>query len=201
MSAATLYRSRATLTVSGVQCLVTTYWDDISIVGGAALATEALARVRACFSSLASLIVAGSSISFDTSVVQLNQTTGQAIAAFTGSAPAAVTFTGSGDPLPFQTQALVRYGTGVFIRGRRLVGRTFVPGLLESVSTSGIGPSSALQNSLNTAFGLLGTTVVSNINQVVWSRPSSLVPGSGQAEPVTSRSASATWAVQTGRRP
>lgn len=201
MSAATTFRARATLTVSGVQCLVTTYWDDVAIVGGAALATEALARVRACFNSLAGLIVAGSTIAFDTSVVQLNPTTGQATAAFTGAAPAAVTFTGSGDPLPFQTQALVRYGTGVFVRGRRLIGRTFVPGLLESSSTSGIGPSSALQTSLNTAFGLLGTTVVSNINQIVWSRPNPAVPGSGQSEPVTSRSASATWAVQTGRRP
>lgn len=201
MSAATLFRARAVLTVGGVQCLHTTYWDDVAVVGGAALATEALARVRAFWNSIAGNIVAGSTIAFDTAVVQLNQLTGQPMASFVGAAPAAVIFTNGGDPLPFATQALVRYDTGVYVRGRRLRGRSFIPGYTETDQTSGVGPAAAFITGLNTALGLLGTVVVSNINQVVWSRPNPAFPGSGQAEPVTGRAASSTWAVQKGRRP
>lgn len=201
MSAATLFRQRTTLLVGGVPCLFTTYWDDVAIVGGTALATEACARVRAMFSSLASTIAAGVTISFDTTVVQMSQTTGQPTGAFVATPPASVTPVGAAQPLPLATQALARWDTGIYIRGRRLVGKSFLPGFMESGSDTGVGPNSSLTTALNTAIGLLGTVVSSNIRQVVWSRPNPAVPGSGQAEAVTSRTVSPSWAVQRGRRP
>lgn len=200
MSAASLFRVRATLTVGGVPCLHTTYWDDVSLVGGTALATEALARVRAFWNSIASLPKSTTTISFDTQVVQLGINTGQPVGAFTGSAPAAVTFSGAADPLPPATQFLVKYSTGVFIGGRALVGHSYLPGFVETTNDTDGTPTAATITSVNTALGLLGTTIVSPINQVVWHRPGAINAPTGQAEPVTSRTAIDRWAVQKGRR-
>lgn len=196
-----LYRARATLTVSGVPCLITTYWQkDVAVTPDQA-ATEALARVRAMFASAASTILAGSSLTFDTSVQVITDSSGTLTGVGTGSSPAAVTFTGSGEPLPLQTQALARFGTAAYVRGRNLRGRMFIPGIVEAGSSSGIGPTAAYITSWNTALGLLGTTVVSNISQVVWSRPTAPGATDGQFGNVTSRSLSPNWAVQKGRRP
>jgi hypothetical protein len=188
------------MTVGGQACLLTTYWDDVSLVGGTALATEANARVRAMLNSLAATISITSTVAFDPTAVQLNQTTGSPIAAATGSTPAALSFTGGLNPLPLATQALFRYATGQFIRGRKLVGHTFLPGLTEGANDTGVGPNAAAITSLNTAVGLLGTTITSAINQVVWSRPNPAVPGSGEAWPVTARTTSTSWAQQRNRR-
>ena len=201
MSAGTLFRSRTTLTVGGVPCMLTHYWDDHAIVGGTALATEALARVRAMLNSAAGYVAIGTTVSFDTQVVQLDQTTGQPIGAFTGSAPGSITFSGSGDPLPLATQALARFSTGVYVGGRALTGRMFIPGATEAYSTGGAGPTAAYVSAWNTALGLLGTTITSDINQVVWHRPGAKSGTPGSAEPVTGRSMATTWAVQKGRRP
>lgn len=201
MSSATTFRHRATFVVGGVSTLFTTYWGDTSIVGSTALATEASARVRAFFNALAAVIKSTSTLTIDPTVIQINSGTGEATGAFTGSAPAAVTFTGSTDALPLSTQALIRLQTGVFVRGRALKGRIFLPGLMENANTDGVGPSGTVLTTLNTAVGLLGTTVVSSIDQLVWHRPNDALGVVGQSELVTARSISPNWAVQKGRRP
>lgn len=201
MSSAALYRLRTTLSFAGSQALFTTYWDNPSIAAGSAVATEALARVRAFWNSVAARLPSTATIAFDPVLIQLDQVTGQPLAAYSGTPPAAVAFTGSVDALPLSTQLLVRYNTGIYVRGRALVGRSFIPYLDENASVTGTGPNSGTITGFNTALGLLGTTVLTSINQVVWSRPNAAFPGSGQAEPVTSRTVSTTWAVQKGRRP
>lgn len=42
------------------------------------------------------------------------------------------------DPLPAFTQALLRWRTGLFVAGREVRGRTFVPGPTEAMNTLGI---------------------------------------------------------------
>ena len=43
--------------------------------------------------------------------------------------------TATGDALPFQTQGLINWTTGVFLGGRQVRGRTFVPGPSETRNT------------------------------------------------------------------
>lgn len=200
MSTGSLHRLRAVVTIGGVQCLHTTYWSDSAVVGDTAAATEAAARVRAFWSSLAPLITGGGSLSIDPTTIILNSANGQAVGAGAGSPPATVTFTAAGDVVPLASQALLRYETGVYIAGRRFRGRTFIPGLTEA-SSAGTGPIAGTVSAINTAAGLLGTTVVSALTQAVWHRPSAPGASDGQWQAVTSRVCQPKWAVLKGRRP
>lgn len=200
MALPNLYRLRSTITVGGVPCLFTTYWGNAGLASGTAVATEAAARVRAFWNSLAGVIASSSVLAIDTNVAVLDPADGDLIGTFTGSAPATVTFTATGDNVPLMSQALLRYATGQFINGRALVGRSFIPGLVET-GAAGAGPTVSVQAAINTAAGLLGTTVTTAITQAVWHRPTPALPTSGQAWDVTGRSVSNAWAVQKGRRP
>lgn len=201
MSSAQTYRLRASLAFGGSTALFTTYWGDSGLVGPVPVATEAVKRVRAMWNSLATRLPAATVLTIDNVLVQIDQTTGQPTGAFVGTAAAAVTFSGATDPLPLSTQVLAQYTTGIFIRGRALKGRSFLPFFDENASSSGSGPNSGTITAVNTALGLLGTTVTSAIDQLVWNRPNPAIPGSGQSEVITGRSCSSFWAVQKGRRP
>ena len=195
-----ILRTRVTLQVNGVSCLMQHYWDRLSVTPDTAVATEALARVRAMLNSAAARVNAFTVATFDTSVAILTAETGQLTGVVTGSAPAAVSFTGAGDQLPGMVQGLARFGTNSFINGRNIKGRSFIPGPSEGDNGASGFPSSAYLTAWNTALGLLGTTVVSNIAQVVWHRPHPSTHLGGASLPVTSRAMASSWATQKGRR-
>lgn len=197
---ADLYRARATLTINGVASLLTTYWSTSASAPDAASATEALARVRAMLNSAAAQIPSGSTLAFDTAVQILNDADGELTNVAVGSSPSSVTFTGSGDPLPAQTQGLARFNTSNFLRGRNVRGRMFLPGPLEGSSGTNGKPNAGYLTAWNTALGLLGTTIVTPISQVVWSRPTAPGASDGISSAVSSRTMSTEWAVQRGRR-
>jgi hypothetical protein len=68
-----------------------------------------------------------------------------------------ITFTGSGEQLPRQVQGLITWDTGSFVAGRRLRGRTFWPGAMETQNSPGGVPSTAYVAQLNgIALNLLG---------------------------------------------
>ena len=195
---ATFLRARNTLTIgaAGPQCLLTTYWDSTGAAVGA-LATEAMARVRAAWAALANAIPSSSTLSFDPLLDEIEESNGNIVGQVAGTLPAAVTFTNANDPLPYQTQALVRLDTGVYIGGRRLKGRIFIPGASEDRNTAG-APIAAYLTQLNSFATALGTTVVTPMNQRVWHRP---VNGfGGLSQPVISRTVSGQWAVLKSRR-
>lgn len=194
------YRARAVLTINGVASLITTYWSTSNPTPDAATATEALARVRAMFNSAAAQIPSGSTLTFDTAVQIIDSATGTLVNAATGTSPAAVTFTGAGDPLPAQTQGLARFTTSNFLRGRNVKGRMFIPGPGEGANGTNGQPNSAYTTAWNTAIGLLGTTIVTPISQVVWSRPTAPGASDGAISAVSGRVMSSSWAVQRGRR-
>lgn len=60
----------------------------------------------------------------------------------------------TGDPLPHANQGLLRLRTGVYVGGRQIVGRVFVPGMTESVATNGLLTSTAITQ-LETAAAVL----------------------------------------------
>jgi hypothetical protein len=197
---ATFLRTRSTFTLAGMSspALITAYWDSTGAAVGL-LATEAVARVRACFNAMNAILIAGSLYSPSLIVDEIEETTGAIVNQVTAGAPGAIAFTGTGDPLPYQTQGLLGFGTATFISGRRLKGRMFIPGFGE-LSSAGAPPvpSAAAITAMNNGAAALGTTILTATNQRVWSRPQPGRPG--LSAPVTTRSISPVWAVLKSRR-
>lgn len=98
----------------------------------------------------------------------------------------------SGDRLPPQTQALIRWRTGAAVEGRELRGRLFVPAMVESENTATGTPSSGLVGRMNSAGAAL--IAASNSDLMVWSKTW------GQARLVTAASCWTQWAVLRSRR-
>lgn len=98
------------------------------------------------------------SVATEPDVAEINTDTGEA----TGSQVSSLTPVSTGklaaEPLPFATQALIRWPTTYFRGGRRLQGRTFVPGITEMDSEGGV-PSNALRAALAAAAEALHTDV------------------------------------------
>lgn len=196
---ATFFRVRQTLTLPGVSTppLITTYWDSTG-AAGAALVTEAMARVRAFFLATASDVPVNAALVYNAVADEIEETTGQIVGQQAGTAPAASVYTGGGDLLPLQTQALVRFMTSTFIAGRKLQGRMFVPFAPESDNDSGGRLQATYVTRLQNAANALGTTIVTPMNQRVWSRPQ---PGrAGLSAPVIARTVSPDWSVLRSRR-
>lgn len=198
---ATILRVRASIAVNaGASTALTTfYWDSTGAALGA-LATESVARVRAAYAALAAIIGGGSTYTPNLLVDEIDENTGAIVNQVTAAAPAALSFTGVGNFLPLQTQALVQYQTALFIGGRRVRGRTYIPGFTASQSSAGgnliAGATTALGN-FNTA---LGATIVTATNQRVWHRPSRTTGTGGLSAVVATRTASPSFAVMRSRR-
>jgi len=61
-----------------------------------------------------------------------------------------------GDVLPWATQGLVKFPVGVFVAGRRLVGRSFIPGACEGSNTDGV-PNAGYVADIDASAVLLAT--------------------------------------------
>nr|CRY97348.1 hypothetical protein [uncultured prokaryote] len=97
----------------------------------------------------------------------------------------------SDTPLPYATQGLMQFRTGVFNGGREIRGRCFIPGPGEGVNTAG-EPTGTYLNLL-TASGLAWLEDPLVV-PVVWSK------ARGVAEPITQVTAWPRWAVLRSRR-
>jgi hypothetical protein len=102
-----------------------------------------------------------------------------------------VVCTQSSDPLPWQTQGLIRWTTGTFIGGRQVRGRTFIPGPCETCNTSGVPNSSYVPTLQSVAATFLGT---SGVTPVIYSRVNH------SAWPILGRSTWSKWAFLGSRR-
>ena len=102
-----------------------------------------------------------------------------------------VTGTQSADPLPWATQALVSWRSGTFVSGREVRGRTFIPGMVETLNSSGV-PSGSIFASINGAASTLAGD--SNSSLCIYSRKKAAVGI------VTSGSMWTKWAVLRSRR-
>jgi hypothetical protein len=116
--------------------------------------------------------------------------TGQ-ISSIGGTTPITGTGSGSGQRLPYATQALVRWRTGAFLNGREVRGRIFLPGQLEVNNDLGVpvqGLKDAIQNAVGAILGDESTVLL------VWT------PTNGTAAAVTSGGPWDQWAVLRSRR-
>lgn len=132
----------------------------------------------------------------ESEVLEINELTGVQVALY--DVPGSTTeMLNVGQPLPFQVQALTFLGTTDFKNGRRVRGRSFLPGLPEDIQTSGVGPTEVFRETIQGVYsGVLGGAAAVH---VVWSRP---VDGAGGSiHPVSSYQTSPIWSTLRTRRP
>jgi hypothetical protein len=159
-----MFRVRTVFTgVPGTPWISNHYFDGANDAEAASMA----ASVATFWTALRAVIVVGVQWQVEPEVVELDPVTGAPIGSVI--TPGATNFgTATGDPLPWSNQAYINWGTGVFIGGRRIRGRTFVPGMSESANSTGSGPSTAVQTTINTAAAaLIGTP---DVGFGVWSK-------------------------------
>lgn len=197
---ATILRTRATIGQSSgaVLCLTTHYWDSTGAAIGA-LATESVARVRAAFAAMAPSLASGTTFTPNLLVDEIDEGTGAIVNQVAASAPAATSGSSAGNLLPLQTQVVAQYLTSTFIAGRRLRGRSYIPGL--TVGAMGVGGAVAtpVLNAVDAWNTALGTTILTATNQRVWHRPGPTGTG-GLSAVVTARQHGNSFAVMRSRR-
>jgi hypothetical protein len=184
---ATLYRVRTAIAGgSGASQLSTMYFGDVS----PNTAQNAANAVHKFWDDLKGAISNAYTFQVEEDVYKIDEGTGQPVASYATST-SLVTGTPSGDPLPWATQGLCRWSTGVFIAGRQIAGRTFIPGMLESTNVAGV-PDSVIKGAINTAASNLISDTLSEFR--IYSRKN------GVSEIVSGGAAWSKWAILTSRR-
>ena len=163
----TIYRVRTEFTgVQGVPYLSTMYFGFL-----AGTAQQAATAAGNFWSTVDGSLSTNLDWEVAPDVAHIDETTGE-IVTLTNVTGASGTGATAADMLPPANQALVRWRTGVYIGGREVRGRTFIPGVPESMSTDGL-PTSAFQTAIGTAAGTL--LADANSELLVWSRTHGVV--------------------------
>lgn len=102
-----------------------------------------------------SVLSSGLTATQESTVVDIDASTGQAVGAFPVSG-ATVTGTNAGERLPPATQALLRLRSGLYLNGRELRGRWFIPGMVEADNAAGVVDSTARNDIVVAYTGALG---------------------------------------------
>lgn len=118
---------------SGASQLATHYFDQAA--GGTAQA--AANAVRSFWDSLKNNLHSSYTFQVDQAVEDIDVATGQPTG-LTAVTAAVVTGADSSDPLPWATQGLAEWRTGVYLGGREIRGRTFIPGNVEENNVLGV---------------------------------------------------------------
>jgi len=99
---------------------------------------------------------------------------------------------GSTDALPFQTQGCILWNTGVWIGGRQVRGKTYIPGITEAENDQPGVPGAGMLSAMATAAAAVVTPV--DGVPVVASRTH------GGAIPISAAQVSLKWALLRSRR-
>lgn len=130
---ATLERVRTVFTgVAGTPWYSNMYFDNG--VGEAGLYVE---FVLDFWTTVANSIYSSVDFVVEDAVVIIEDTTGEIVGAGTGEGGGGSGQSGM-DPVPYATQLQINWLTGVYLGGRQLRGKTYVPGLTESSYTLGL---------------------------------------------------------------
>lgn len=104
--------------------------------------------------------------------------------------PVTITGASSDNPLPWATQALMRFRTGVYVGGREARGRCFVPGFTEATNDNG--------NVNNAGQTILAAAADALVGEVGAAQP--VVLSKGAAVPIASAAGWNRFAVLRSRR-
>ena len=153
-----LWRVRTALAGGTGADQVSTMFFDQAAGGTAQHAADA---VHTFWSSLSSTIITGYTMNVDTIVEDIDIATGKPVAV-TSVTAAPITASGASGAMPWATQGLVEWRTGLFLSGREVRGRTFIPGV-NGVANAGGVPSSTYLSTLQAAGNALATDVNSSL--------------------------------------
>lgn len=157
---------------------------------GAGTAQDAATAVRAFWNDIKANISSAYTMQVENIVYEINPLNGQPVATH-GTTNTPVVGTDGGGLLPPATQGLARWHTGVFLAGRELVGKTYIPGITLNSSLNGV-PTSGFKSSINTGITNLYASGPALFG--VYSR------SNHQWQGVTSGSCWDKWAVLRSRR-
>lgn len=168
------------------------YSTDYYLGTTAGEALQAAAATRDFWFQLQNLLTGTMELRSNTVVALVDETTGDQIDEFPGPY-AGFAFAGSGDMLPWATQGLISLRTATFLAGRRVRGRKFIPGCLESMSTNGV-PTPATISAIETAWDASTPEATGAGGRCVYSTTHH------DAAAVTGRVVRPYWAVLRSRR-
>lgn len=153
--------------------------------------------VRLFFSAIATLLPDDVTVQFPAEVEDINDQTGELTAILSVTPPASVTGS-STSSFAAPAGARVRWVTGAIVRGRRVIGTTFlVPITSAAYQTDGSLGSAQRTTILNAANAL---RTVAGASLAVWSRPSTTGGSDGSAHGVISASVPEQVAILRSRR-
>lgn len=143
----------------GMPYLSTMYFDGTT----QGIADDAAAAVIAFWQAIGGNTAVGVNCSIDTTVDVVDPITGNITASLT-VAGGGMNGADASDPLPYFTQGLLRWNTGVYVSGRQVIGHTYLPGQTEGGSTNGrpisglkslwLAAGNALRNDTGNSFGV-----------------------------------------------
>lgn len=177
------------------------YYTNVYFNGSVSEAVGARTRMVNFWNDLVPVMRTGLQTQVEQEVWEIDPATGDTIAIATAGTGTPATGTGAGAALPPATQALLRLGTNVVRRNRRVAGKIFIPGMTVTNSLDG-RPANSLITALNTAAGRLTSGVITD-RVVVWSRPNVLIGPVGLPGLSCNVSATSVWnefAVLRSRR-
>ena len=194
---AEIRRVRAVWTGAGSPYLSTWYFQN-----DLGSASAAVTNVRAFLTTLAPRFVTGLRVDLEADQSIIDDQTGTLQSIETGVPGASIVGTNGGEPLPFQTQGVMRLTTDGIVAGRRVRGRFYVPGPSEADSNP--VPLASYLTVLNNAGANLITATAAGGAWAVWSRPvvnSPTVPNRpGSSHPIKGSSGWSKWGIQRRRR-
>lgn len=185
----TILRVRAEWTGPSAPLLSTLYYTGNP--GTQIKADAAFSNMATLLNSIRDQVTLGFSYAVSQDVVEIEALTGVQVARWTVTNVAAAAGQNVGDPLPFQTQGMINWRTGVFAFGREIRGRFYLPGPSETSNTAGL-PLAAYITDLNAAAAV--AVADTNAELVVWSRKN------GAAPPATAGLTATGWRVLRSRR-
>lgn len=194
-----LVRVQTTWTgISGVP-----YYTNLYAVGplttnnGNDLATAWRVFLNSLTGTLANLLVA----TIDPELLEFDETTGTVTGAG-NTIQAPVTMTAVGDRLPPSNQLLIRWTTNGIVHNRRVRGRTFLPGGLETHNSVAGAPAAQIGTPVQSAIDALLTSMSGRMR--VWAQPFEGTPTNpprpGSAHAINSGTIAPFWAVLRSRR-
>jgi len=104
-----------------------------------AAATDLLAELQVFWGDVSQMLDEDVTLTMEDNPAQYVASTGVLQNVYSATAPAAVTGVQPGDSVPRASQALIRWATAEIINGRRLRGRTFIPGITSTLTTDAGG--------------------------------------------------------------
>ncbi|HKY46314.1 MAG TPA: hypothetical protein VJM50_24690 [Pyrinomonadaceae bacterium] len=158
--------------------------------GSSAEAQTAVDNCSTLWSAVDAFQTSGQLWATDPVVFDVDPVTGNTIGTFT-TAPASGIGAIGGDALPPASQMLIHWRTGVYIGGREVRGKTFVPGLTEAANESGGRPVATTVTGIKNAADAMNA--LTSVPLGIWSRTNGVI------HPVAQVQVPTTWYTQRRR--